>query len=140
MMVRSKKGFTVIELVIVIVIIGIVTAIGVSWVSSSANRAKKDGAVATATQVKQELSAYFSAKGRYPQTQTQVTTFLTNERNKTELATEFGSTALFGYQGTTGAGGACSATGQPACEKYTITVKKSGWGGTAADSDITIAP
>ncbi len=137
---RVTSGFTVVELLVVVAVIGILAAVSVSWITSSANRVARDSAVSSAQQVKQELSSYYSSKGRYPQTRAQVVQYLNTERNKSSLATEFNKTSLYDYQASTANGSACSATAQPVCEKYIITVKKSGWGGSAGDVDVTVVP
>lgn len=136
----KTRGFTIVELLVVISVIGILAAVSITWVTSSVNRATRDSAVSTAQQVKQELSAYFSSKGRYPRQLSEVTAFLRTERNKADLATEFEKTALYGYLGTTADGSTCYLSSQPACETYTITVKKTGWNGSSVDQDILVTP
>lgn len=133
-----QRGFTVIELIVVVVVIGILAAIGVRSYADSQNRATRNNLVSTAEQVKLKLNEYFTDKNQYPQTQTQVTTFLTNE-GKAELATKFGNTATFVYQGTAADGTACPVGGAVRCEKYTITINKSAWKGNASDANIIIS-
>ena len=134
---RTITIITVVELIIVIMVIGILSAIGVRAYTDAQNRATKNDVVAAAEQVKLKLNEYFTDKNAYPQTQAQVTTFLTSE-GKTDLSTKFGNTAIYTYQGTAADGTACSAGGVR-CEKYTITINKSAWQAPASESNIIIS-
>ena len=63
---RTNKGFTIIELLIVIVIIGIlvaITAISYTGITNSANTTKSQ---ANARSVKQVVTACYSKDGTYP--------------------------------------------------------------------------
>lgn len=136
---RRYAGFTIIELVTIIAVIGILLTIGVASFSSSQSRAKKEEAVAVAEKAKLMLNSYFSEKDRYPRTQTALTNYLTL-KGDTKSATALGDTTKYVFEGTTGAGGTCADTGFPKCDKYTITVKKAAWQGGASDSDAVVTP
>lgn len=135
----GHAGFTVVELVVVVVLFGILLVVGTLSLASSQNRSKRESAVATADKVKLALASYYSEKNRYPQAQTGaggVTGYLT-AKGDTATATEFGNTAKFTYTATTATGAACSDSGTDKCEKYVITVKKETWAG---DSDVRVTP
>lgn len=134
-----QKGFTLIELIVVIAIIGILLAIGIGSYSSSQNRAKKEDAIAVADKVKVVLGSYFSEKDRYPKDQSTVITYL-NAKGESKAATTFGDTTKFVYMGTTATGASCDETGANRCEKYTITINKSVWNGGASESNQVVTP
>ena len=131
---RGTKGFTIVELIIIITVIGIRATIGIiSW-SGAQNRAKKNSYQATAEQVKLKLGEYFTEKNRYYGTKAEVETYLGDIGSGT-LKTEFQKTA---YEYTALPGG-CSTAGT-ACTTYTITVPKSNWNGGSSESNISVAP
>ncbi len=134
-----QKGFTVIELIVVILIIGILLTLGIGSWNSTQNRSKKESAVTTAEKVKLKLGTYFSEKDRYPASQGVLTAYIMSKGDST-LATDFSDTAKFVYASTTATGAACSDSGANKCEKYTITVKKSIWQGGSGDNDVTVTP
>lgn len=135
---RINNGFTIIEVIVVIAVIGVLLAIGIGSFNSSQNRAKKEEAVAIAEKVKLHLGTYFSKNDQYPRNQTQVVSDLTAS-DKVTLANDFSNTSKFSYTATNGAGIACDST-TIRCEKYTITVKKETWNGGAAESDEILRP
>ena len=137
--VQKSRGFTIVEIFVVIAVIGVLLAIGIGSWSSSQNRSKKETAVAVAEKVKLSLGKYFTSYDRYPATQSKVTNYLTTQGD-TSLATSFGDTTKFVYSGTTASGGACDDTTAARCEKYTITVKKTIWQGGTSDTDVTVMP
>ena len=64
---RRKKGFTLVEIMVVISVIGVLAAIMVPNVSGIVNKAKKSAAQATVQSTYTALSAYFNDQGDYPQ-------------------------------------------------------------------------
>ena len=132
-------GFTIIEVIAVVGIIGILLAIGVMSFSSLQNNAKKEEAIAVADKVKLRLDSYFSEKDRYPKTQSTVISYLTT-KGDTKTATEFSDTIKFVYTGTTASGESCDETGANKCERYTITISKTVWNGGTSESDEVITP
>lgn len=136
---NRRNGFTIIEVIITIVIIGILLGIGIMSFANSQNRAKKEQAIAVADKVKLVLDSYYSEKDRFPKEQTVLVSYL-NSKSQTETATLFGNTTNFVYAATTASGGTCAETGINKCEKYTITVKKAAWLGGSSDNDVVVTP
>ncbi len=134
-----RSGFTIIEVIVVVSIIGILLAVVIVGVGSYQSRAKKADATAAAEQVKLKLSTYFQSRNRYPVTQTDVVNYL-NSVGATDLGTKFTSTTNYSYAATMADGSTCTLTGVSTCDKYTITVKKAAWNGNSSDSDVTITP
>ena len=87
----TNKGFTIVELLIVIVIIGILATIGFVSFSSAQNKAKKSKAQATVSQVKSKLGEYYADNNKYPVDKSAVTSYLTANGGAT-TATEFSTT------------------------------------------------
>lgn len=131
-----QKGFTIVELIVIIVVIGILASIATVSYSGSQKRAQKSAFDASAQQVKLKLGDYFTDKNKYPLDKTEIDTYL-KDTGSTSLATEFAKPA-YAYYPTTNANGACSAT--VACEKYRITVTKINWSGGSSDTDINVYP
>lgn len=61
----GKKGFTLLELLIVIVIIGVLAAIGIPRYVGAIAKARKTEARATLTELRKVQQAYYSAFGSY---------------------------------------------------------------------------
>ena len=147
---RGTKGFTIVELIIIITVIGILATIGIiSW-SGAQNRAKKTSFQANSEQVKLKLGEYFTEKNRYPKNKAGVCTHL-QDIQSTTLYTEFctgPNNAAYTYTAsattpppvTTCYDAADIPTNTPACSTYTIVVAKTSWNGVASESDISVAP
>jgi prepilin-type N-terminal cleavage/methylation domain-containing protein len=65
-MLRSKKGFTLIELMIVVAIIGILAAIAIPMYNANVNKAKMQEATDTLGAIKDEVANYASDVGAPP--------------------------------------------------------------------------
>ena len=141
------SGFTIVELIIVITVIGILASIAIVSYSGSQNRAKKSSFEATAQQVKLKLGDHLTDKNNYPSTKgasvstnDSVLKYL-NDSGSPTLATDFNKTtsasaAIFSY--TPSPSGCNNSTTM--CTSYTITVTKDKWSGAASDSNITVSP
>lgn len=66
--IRKDSGFTIVELLIVIVVIGILAAITIVAYNGISNRAKTTSAQSTAAGIAKKLEAYNAEKGSYPAT------------------------------------------------------------------------
>ena len=65
---QPEKGFTMIEVMMVVVILSMLAAVAIPRVSSSAEVARKNSDIATAHQVKAALDRYQVENGIYPKT------------------------------------------------------------------------
>jgi len=63
---RNQKGFTLIELMIVIAIIGILAAIAIPQFSSYRAKSYNSAALADARNLKTDLEGYYAEWDRYP--------------------------------------------------------------------------
>jgi type IV pilus assembly protein PilE len=118
----NNKGFTIVELLIVIVIIGILATIGFVAFSGAQNKANKSTAQSTLSQVKSKLGEYYATNNTYPSDKAAVSTFLTSEeggRNE-DLNTKF-SNAAYSYVCNDEEDGGCDGG-------FTITAAGSLWG------------
>ena len=147
-LVKSKKqqlfGFTIVELIIVMVVIGILAAIGIVSYSSTLSRGKMNSAVSSANQVRLKLGEYYTDNNKYPASPTidtngpSVTTYLTSI-NSNSLVTEFnlmvGAVRKYQYVATpVGCNNAATT-----CTSYTITIPKAVWN-SATDPDQVVSP
>ncbi len=151
------RGFTIVELIVVISVIGILAGIVMVSYTGTQKRATMSTYSATAQQVKLKLGDYYtdnnklpSVKGASSATADSVLKYL-SDTNSSALGTSFaatytGSTPIFNYypcrtgvnpcnSTTTGCNNSAEST---ACTQYTITVPKAAWGGGSADNDLAI--
>lgn len=63
---KDERGFTLIEVIAVMVILAAIAAIAIPKFASSSDTAKKNADIATARQVKAALDRYQLENGRYP--------------------------------------------------------------------------
>jgi len=64
---KVKSGFSLIEIMIAVVIIGIMATIGISAISGYRARASKTATVSMLTSLKNAVQMYYSDTGKYPQ-------------------------------------------------------------------------
>ena len=64
--VRARRAFSLVELVIVIVIIGIVSGIAVPRISHASRNAQKNALMATLTNVRKAIDVYYAEHEKYP--------------------------------------------------------------------------
>ena len=65
---KDQKGFTIVELLIVIVVIGILAAITIVAYTGIQNRAKNSTAQSAASTLAKKAEAYFAENSQYPNT------------------------------------------------------------------------
>jgi type IV pilus assembly protein PilA len=75
---KDKSGFTIVELLIVVVVIAILAAITIVAYNGIQNRAKKSSAISTAQSVLKKIEAYEAVVGSYPTTTGQLTAAAAN--------------------------------------------------------------
>lgn len=70
---KKERGFTIVELLIVIVVIGILAAIVIVAYNGIQNRAKTQSAQTSASAVQKKIESYNAATGNYPTATTYAT-------------------------------------------------------------------
>lgn len=134
---QKISGFTIVELVVVIAVIGILSSIAIVSYVTSQQRATKTSLDTNAQQVKLKLGEYFTDNNRYPETKNAAYSYINSPSGNT-LATEFNK-PIYVYTALNASDGSCSSSPQT-CVKYTITVAKNNWNGGVSDADIVVRP
>lgn len=80
----NQKGFTIVELLIVIVVIAILAAISIVAYTGIQNRANNSASQSAAVNVAKKLEAYNAVRGHYPRVGTSITTQLDDTSQGTE--------------------------------------------------------
>ena len=96
------KGFSLVELMIVIVIIGVLAAIAVPIYSNSVTKAKRAEADATLGSIRTQLDIYKAEFGRYPKERTAeyVIGASWNDINPGEITGKYFSDSSYTYYGS----------------------------------------
>lgn len=118
---RSQKGFTLIELIVVVAILGILAAILTPRILNAMDNAKVNGAKSTAKQVQLAMERYMIERSRYPEAAAEMNEY-------TEVATVLGAYANITADTLVATDYAYTASGTGATATYslTITLKDSG--------------
>lgn len=137
----SQKGFTLVELLIVIVIIGILATIGFVAYSGAQNKAKHSKATATLSQVKSKLGEYYADNNAYPSSKADVVSYLNDPQkgNSPSLAGDLGDGAFtYSASNTTSGSPTACTTAANDCNTFTVTAAKSYWGGSNPSTDESV--
>lgn len=136
----NKSAFTIVELIIVIAVIGILASITIVSYTNSRNQADKSAYNATAQQVKMKLGEHYTDNNHYPVNKTLARTYLDNV-GANSLEDDF-THANYAYGAWTSPAKTtvCSTSSPSACQYYEITINKTAWKGSSADSNLVIKP
>lgn len=134
----NKRGFTIVELIIIITVIGILASIGIISYSGYRQRAAKAAADSTVQQTKLKLGEYFTDNNKYPVNTAAVTTYLTSI-GQTALSSDMSAVVAGGGTYVASPSGCDNSASNP-CTGYTITVPKAYWSGGSTDTDIVVTP
>lgn len=128
----TAKGFTIVELLIVIVIIGILATIGFVAFSGAQNKANRSAAQSTLSQVKSKLGEYYAENNTYPADKQAVKNYLTSDAggNNTSLDGKFGAATDTNFVYACDATDGCGAG-------FTLTADDAQWGSSPA-GDISV--
>lgn len=102
----SEKGFTLVELLVVIVILGILAAVAVFAVGGVTDKGKKSACKADVNAVETAAEAYYAKNGQYPALMSD----MTSGTNKFLRAAPTATVADNGYAVTLGANGVVTVT------------------------------
>lgn len=131
---KAERGFTIVELLIVIVVIGILAAIVIVAYNGVTNRAKGTKAQATGSSLQKKLEAYNAENGSYPATYSLLTGAASTATYyiptgsytlKTSTVTSTDSETTFNY-------GSCATAGY----RITIWDASSGASGAVRNYDV----
>ncbi|WP_407349887.1 pilin [Congregibacter variabilis] len=120
---QRQQGFTLIELMIVIAIVGILAAIALPAYQDYTVRARMSEVLATAAEAKTTIAEYVAARGRMPTTAAQAGILESGFGDASFVAT-----ATFAGAGLTGVYTIAASNGEVARQQL----------GAAADMDITL--
>lgn len=109
----NQKGFTIVELLIVIVVIAILAAISIVAYTNIQNRARTSTAVSSAKTVRDVAEAYRGANSEYPTTHAQFVSGGTDSIARMPDDIEFGADPAAGNNGKTVTVRACREAAAP---------------------------
>lgn len=97
---NKKNGFTLVELMIVIVIVGVLAAIAVPIYTSNVKRAKMSEADASLGTIRTQLRVYYAEYGDYPATSGNVVGATWNNIQASQLDGKYFPNTAYTYTGT----------------------------------------
>jgi len=136
---NRRDGFSIVELIFVVLVIGILATIATVSYSQVNNNAKKKSYDATAQQLKLKLGEFYTDNNRYPRLKSDVQTYLTSINAGSSIIDEFAK-AEYQYAAYTNSAGTTLCATNPTCQHYQITINKSNWNGGSSDSNIVVKP
>ncbi len=143
---RLTRGFTIVELLVVIAVIGILVTIVIVSYNGAQTNARKSSLQATAQQVKLKLGEYYTDKNVYPLSKADVITYL-NATDAKSAADAFGASyygSAIDFTPCDTSSSACTVKNcdnvATPCRSYMITIPPAAWRGSASDASITIRP
>jgi len=83
---RTRKGFTLVELVVVVLVIGIIAAIAAPKMFDTANDARLNSTIQSLTVLRDSIELYRAANGSYPANQAAIETMLKGPFPKNQIA------------------------------------------------------
>ncbi len=75
---RSKKGFTLVELIVVVIIVGILAAVAIPMMSGNLAKAKKSEAMAACGSLRTAARLYYVEKTAWPTSRADLIGYVTN--------------------------------------------------------------
>ena len=105
-----KKGFTMIELIFVIVILGVLASVAIPRLAATRDDAEVAKAATNLTTAVSDITAYYTAKGKFDSNQKSDFTKITNALNKKGELTVKGSTVCAKIDLPTDGTGGANAT------------------------------
>lgn len=144
---RKQSGFTIVELLIVIVVIGILAALVVTTFSGIQRKARNTERETDIKAIHGQLEAYYSQNNSYPaladmndgtwrsnNVRGLDAEALKDPRGTAQTLTAAPSDSSYGYTVTNDANGACTTTAND-CTRYTLTANLEG-GGTFEKTNL----
>lgn len=144
---RKQSGFTIVELLIVIVVIGILAALVVTTFSGIQRKARNTERETDVKAIHGQLEAYFAQNNSYPaMAELNDATFRSNSlkgldaealkdpKGTAQTVAATASATSYGYAPTNDAGAACTTAAND-CTKYTLTANLEG-GGTFTKNNL----
>lgn len=132
----KQSGFTIVELLVVIVIIGILATIGFVTFANAQNRAKQSEVESAIAQVKAKLGEYYALNNNYPVDEAAVVTYL-DSTNNGSTADKLDGTTITDSVITYSAGPSGCDNSATNCDTFTLTGDASYWGG---GTNISVTP